>query len=107
MIMDVSGLERSPFTPDITAEEVAKAAGKTIEEVRSFEDARPAAEVMKSGAVRIVKDLHNSGKFQGIISVGGSMGCYITSAPMRELPVGALSLCSVHRKLYKQALEGM
>lgn len=106
LIMDVSGLERSPFTPDITAEEVAKAAGKTIQEVRSFEDARPAAEVMKSGAVRIVKDLYNSGKFQGVISIGGSIGNYITSAAMRELPVGVPKLMLSSQKIVQAGIRG-
>lgn len=106
LIMDVSGLERSPFTPDITAEEVAKAAGKTIEEVRSFDDARPAAEVMKSGAVQIVKDLYHSGKFQGVISIGGSIGSYIASAAIRELPVGVPKLMLSSQKIVQAGIRG-
>jgi len=51
LVMDIGSLERAPFTPDITAEEVARAAGSTIQEVRGFREAGPAAEVMASGAV--------------------------------------------------------
>jgi uncharacterized protein (UPF0261 family) len=106
LIMDISGLESSPFTADITAEEVAMAAGKTIQEVRRFEDARPAAEVMKSGAIRITKDLYNSGKFQGVISIGGGMGSYITSAAMRGLPIGVPKLMLSTQKIVQAGIRG-
>jgi len=105
LIMDISGLERSPFLPDITAEEVAKAAGKTIQEVRSFDDANLAVEVMKSGAVRLVKDLYNSGKFQGAISIGGTMGTYVGSVVMRELPIGVPKLILSSQAIVRAKLE--
>lgn len=88
LVMDIGSLGKQYFTPDITAEEVAKAAGSTIEKVRGFKEAGPAAQVMTLGAVRIAKDLYNSGKFQGVISIGGGMGSAVASAVMRELPIG-------------------
>jgi uncharacterized protein (UPF0261 family) len=88
LVMDIGSLGIAHFTADITAEEVAKAAGKTIEEVRGLKEAGPAAKIMAVGAVRIVKDLHHSGKFHGAISIGGGMGSGVASAVMRELPIG-------------------
>lgn len=88
LVMDIGSLGKPFFTPDITAEEVAEAAGRTLQEVKSFKEAGPAAEVMKSGAIKIVKDLYNCGKFQGTIAIGGGMGISVASAVMRELPIG-------------------
>ena len=88
LVMDTGSLGIAPFTADITAEEVAKAAGSTIQEVRGLKEAGPAAKIMTLGAIRIVKDLHRSGKFHGVISVGGGMGSGVASAVMRELPIG-------------------
>jgi uncharacterized protein (UPF0261 family) len=88
LVMDIGSLGIAHFTADITAEEVAKAAGKTIEEVRDLKEAGPAAKIMAVGALRIVKDLHHSGKFHGAISIGGGMGSGVASAVMRELPIG-------------------
>jgi uncharacterized protein (UPF0261 family) len=88
LVMDIGSLGIAPFTADITAEEVAKAAGSTIQEVRGLKEAGPAAKIMTTGAIRIVKDLHCSGKFHGAISIGGGMGSGVASAVMRELPVG-------------------
>ena len=84
LVMDIGTLGKPFFTPDITADEVAKAAGSTIQEVRGFKEAGPAAEVMASGAVRIAKNLYNTGKFQGVLSIGGGMGSAVASTVMRE-----------------------
>jgi uncharacterized protein (UPF0261 family) len=88
LVMDIGSLGIAPFTADITAEEVAKAAGTTIQEVRGLKEAGPAAKIMTLGAIRIVKELYPSGKFQGAISIGGGMGSGVASAVMRELPIG-------------------
>jgi uncharacterized protein (UPF0261 family) len=88
LVMDIGSLGIAPFTADITAEEVAKAAGSTIQEVRGLKEAGPAAKIMTIGAIRIVKDLYRSGKFHGAISIGGGMGSGVASAVMRELPIG-------------------
>lgn len=88
LVMDISSLGTAPFKPDITAEEVAKAAGSTIQEVRDFKEAGKAAQVMTIGAVKVAKDLYHAGKFQGVISIGGGMGSAVASAVMKELPIG-------------------
>jgi uncharacterized protein (UPF0261 family) len=88
LVMDIGSLGIPHFTADITAEDVAQAAGRTIQEVRGLKEAGPAAKIMAVGAVGIVKDLYRSGKFHGAISIGGGMGSGVASAVMRELPIG-------------------
>lgn len=88
LVMDIGSLGIAPFAADITAEEVATAAGSTIQKVRALKEAGPAAKIMTVGAIRIVKDLYRSGKFHGAISIGGGMGSGVASAVMRELPIG-------------------
>lgn len=88
MVMDTGSLGEPYFTADITAEEVARAGGSTIEEVRSMDEAGPASAVMALGATKIARDLYNAGKFQAVISIGGGMGSGVASAAMRELPIG-------------------
>ena len=88
LVMDIGSLGIAPFAADITAEEVAEAAGSTIQKVRALKEAGPAAKIMTVGAIRIVKDLYRSGKFHGAISIGGGMGSGVASAVMRELPIG-------------------
>jgi uncharacterized protein (UPF0261 family) len=88
LVMDIGSLGVAHFAADIPAEEVAEAAGRTIQEVRELKEAGPAAKIMAVGATKIVKDLARSGKFHGAISIGGGMGSGVASAVMRELPIG-------------------
>lgn len=83
---------RGNFTlrPDITRQEVARAAGTTIEElvkVGKKEDFL-VIEAMKEGLVNVTQELYRSGKLDGIISLGGSLGTALATPAMRSLPFG-------------------
>jgi uncharacterized protein (UPF0261 family) len=73
---------------DIAREEVARAGGKPLEELRSHLTREEAAPVMAAGATRIVRDLVAAGKAQAILSVGGTQGTTLSTAVMRALPYG-------------------
>ncbi|MBN2074688.1 MAG: Tm-1-like ATP-binding domain-containing protein [Dehalococcoidales bacterium] len=88
LVMDVGCLAEAFFSADITAEEVAAAAGATIEEVRAISEAGPATLIMTTGARKIVKELYESGAFSGVISIGGGTGSGIAAAVLQELPIG-------------------
>ncbi|MGB9784426.1 MAG: Tm-1-like ATP-binding domain-containing protein [Fervidicoccaceae archaeon] len=72
--------------PDVTNEEVAKAAGKSIEEVSSM-DRSKAQEIMIIGARKILKNLFSQGKIDGVVGIGGSTGLSLVVSVMRELPM--------------------
>ena len=88
LVMDTGCQSEGYFKADISADDVARAGGSTIQDVRGLKEAGPAARVMTAGAVKIAKELFGSGRFQGVISVGGGTGSSIASAVMRELPIG-------------------
>jgi uncharacterized protein (UPF0261 family) len=79
------------FPPDYAREEVAKIAGSSIEEILSMGESgqeNRMMELMARGAIRICQQLYESGKFHGIISVGGTMGTSLGTRIMRALPFG-------------------
>jgi len=88
LVMDVGCLAEAYFKADITAEEVAAAAGTTIEEVRAISEAGPATKIMTTGAIKLVRELYDSGAFSGVISIGGGTGSGIAAAVLQELPIG-------------------
>ena len=88
LVMDVGCLAEAYFKADITAEEVAAAAGTTIEKVRAISEAGPATRIMTTGARKIVRELHQSGAFSGVISIGGGTGSGIAASVLQELPIG-------------------
>jgi uncharacterized protein (UPF0261 family) len=87
------GILGDPIVPtDINREEVAKAAGSSLDEVRAIANEAKAVETMAEGLGKILKELYRSGKLDGVISIGGGMGTIMATAAMRELPIGVPKL---------------
>ncbi len=88
LLMDVGILDDPDFTPDISAEEVAKAGGSSLQELRNSEERNRAFEVMISGVRKLTPELYREGRFDGVLSLGGGGGTNIATAAMRELSFG-------------------
>lgn len=85
-----AGAERPPA--DVSAEEGARAAGRSLAELRTGGEtasARASAlEVMSQGLTVILRDLYAQGRCDGVLGLGGSSGSNVVSAALRALPVG-------------------
>lgn len=81
------------FIINISSSKVAKAGEESIEELRSRNDRGYAMRVMCNGARKIVKQMYEENKIQGIISMGGGGGTSIATAAMQVLPIGFPKVC--------------
>jgi len=72
---------------DISNEAIAGTAGTSIDEV-SLRERGESIELMTKGASKIVKELYETRRIDGIIGYGGSIGLAITSSVMKSLPFG-------------------
>jgi uncharacterized protein (UPF0261 family) len=89
VLMVDSGIRGSPrIQPEVTRQDVANAAGTTIEELNKIENESKVVEAMGRGLAKIAERLYSSRKLDGIISLGGSMGTSLSTAAMRALPFG-------------------
>jgi uncharacterized protein (UPF0261 family) len=88
IVVDFGVMGDPAFQPDVTADEVARAGGSSIAELRASQDKARAMQVMSSGLANVVKGLHQAGRLGGILGMAGSGGTSIATAAMRELPVG-------------------
>jgi uncharacterized protein (UPF0261 family) len=88
IIMDAGIKGKSPVAVDITREEVAIAAGKTLKEVQTIGHEGKSLEVMVNGAIQLSKELYSQDKINGVIGLGGSMGTTLGTGVMRQFPVG-------------------
>ena len=88
IVMDGGILGTPTIMPDITREEVAAAAGTTIEEVRSIPAEGNAIGVQALGAGIIALRLYKEGKIDGVLGIGGGMGTVLGTGTMRPLPIG-------------------
>ncbi|GIO84634.1 hypothetical protein J25TS5_15660 [Paenibacillus faecis] len=83
-----TGTFEPAFVPDVSNEEIAAEAGENLRELVARKDRARATAAMAKGTEKIVLRLYQEGKFQGIISLGGSGGTSIITPAMRALPIG-------------------
>ncbi|GGH73208.1 uncharacterized protein (UPF0261 family) [Pullulanibacillus pueri] len=84
-----TGVYDPEFTPDVSHEEVAAAAGEDIREIAVEGKGRArATEVLAKGMEKLLPRLYEKGEFDGILSLGGTGGTSIVTPGMRALPVG-------------------
>jgi uncharacterized protein (UPF0261 family) len=94
--VDVVLVDAGVFEPlaeaDIPHEEVAAAAGADVAVLADSGDRGLAVDAMGRGAAEVVRRLHEEGRLDGILSVGGSGNSSIAAQAMRALPVGVPKL---------------
>ena len=83
-----TGVFDPAFDVDVTNEEIAAAAGQDIKEIVKRKDRAMATEALSKGMQKLVPKLYKEGKFDGILSFGGSGGTSLVTPAMRELPIG-------------------
>ncbi len=83
-----TGVFAPAFEVDATNSEIAAAAGYDIEEIVERKDRAMATEALSKGMEILVPRLYAEGKFDGIISFGGSGGTSLATPAMRALPIG-------------------
>ncbi len=87
LVIDVGVLGEPQLQPDIDHREVARAGGATLEELANQGDEGKAIAVMAEGAGKIARELYSSGKIDGVVSIGGTMGTSVGVAVMNALPL--------------------
>lgn len=91
-MINVGVLGEGPFKADISAEKVAAAGGGSLAALAASKDRGEAMSVMTQGAAVVSKQLYDEGRFDGMISMGGSGGAVVCTSAMRALPVGVPKL---------------
>ena len=85
-----SGMGAAPtITPDLARDAVFAEAG--VSDCRAYlaEQGKAATQdKMREGLQKTLRRLHDEGRIQGILSVGGAQGTAISTAAMQGLPIG-------------------
>ncbi|WP_339294839.1 Tm-1-like ATP-binding domain-containing protein [Paenibacillus sp. FSL W7-1279] len=87
-----SGVFEPLFKPDVSNVEVAAEAGVDIREIAARKDRAAGTEALAQGMGKIVPRLYAEGKFDAMLSFGGTGGTSIVTAGMRALPIGVPKL---------------
>jgi len=87
-VMDVGVLGQPATLADITREEVARAGGQTLDQIRALPNRKQVIGAVIQGAIAKVKLVHSSSGFDGVVGIGGGTGMHICTAIMRAFPIG-------------------
>ena len=88
ILLDINTGGDPSVLPDISAKEVAAAAGGDIEEIRKMKDTNKASSIIIEGAIKKIRGLFEKGDLDGIVSFGGASNTTIATAVMKSLPFG-------------------
>jgi uncharacterized protein (UPF0261 family) len=92
LVIDAGINEPVGLQPDVSREEVARAAGADVSALARAADRGAAVTAMAAGAEAVVRELYARGRFDGLLALGGSGGSSIAAPAMRALPVGVPKL---------------
>jgi uncharacterized protein (UPF0261 family) len=88
LLMDASVLGNPKGPTDWTKHDVAAAVGSGIADVIAAKDENATMQIMARGAVAPARDLHQEGRFDGVLVLGGSMGMDLALDLCAALPEG-------------------
>lgn len=73
---------------DIGRQEVARAAGHDLDDLRAADDRGAGMTAMAAGAAVVLGRLHAEGRIAAVMAIGGSNAAYVMSAACAGLPIG-------------------
>jgi uncharacterized protein (UPF0261 family) len=91
LLVDV-GIYPPRVEPDISRADVAGAAGEDVDALAEAGDRGAATTAMGRGAAALLLQLHEEGRLDGVLGIGGSGGSSVVTTGMRALPVGVPKL---------------
>ena len=87
LIVDVGSAGAVTVAADVSRQQVAEAAGTTLDAlVTRRRDEIMAA--MGKGAGAILEDLYKEGRLQGVLAMGGNQGTAVAAIALQRLPIG-------------------
>lgn len=88
ILMNPGILAPAKNSVDIDRDQIAIAAGSSIEALEKTSDKSSCIDTMIKGAGIVAKRLYEEGRIDGVVAIGGAQGTNIGTAAMRALPFG-------------------
>jgi uncharacterized protein (UPF0261 family) len=92
LVVDTGVLDGPTIPADFSRQQVAEAAGSSIEALIQKGDKAHALVTMAEGASILLRNLMKEGQVGGVLSLGGSRGTALSTRVMQSLPVGVPKL---------------
>jgi uncharacterized protein (UPF0261 family) len=92
VVVDAGIVGEPSLTPDVSRDEVARAAGEDVAALAAGGDRGAAIEAMSRGAAAVVLRLLDEGRLDAVVGMGGTGGTSLVTYAMQQLPVGVPKL---------------
>lgn len=88
ILIDLGVVGDSPIKADVSQTEIIEAGGGTLAELRDHASRSKASPFVIAGATKIVSELQQSDKIQGVVALGGTQGTSMCAPVLQALPYG-------------------
>ena len=88
LVIDAGVLGEPHMAADVSRAEVAEAGGGELSVLAAARDRGPALAVMARGATEVIRRLHEAGRIDGAMALGGTGGTSLAATAFRGLPTG-------------------
>ena len=88
LTIDISSRGGYQYAAGVSADEVARAGGSTIEKVWTTTSRAEAISAMEAGVTNVVSELYAKGRIHGAIGIGGLQNSTMAASALRTLPIG-------------------
>ncbi len=88
VLVDIGYGQRAKMAADISAGEVAKAAGTDMDSIYRMKDTSAASRLMMQGSTVKVLELLKNGRCNGVVAFGGASNTTLATGVMKSLPIG-------------------
>jgi uncharacterized protein (UPF0261 family) len=88
LLIDLSVIGEPAITPDLSAGDIARGGGSTLEALRTAGSRADAAPVMVAGAAAAVLERIADGRVHAVLGLGGTQGTSLCAQIMQQLPYG-------------------
>lgn len=88
LVIDIGVMGEPAFVPDISADDVARAGGRTLADLRASANRSTTSEVLIRGVTRLLLERIGRNDVHSLVSMGGTQGTNNAAAIMRDLPYG-------------------
>jgi len=72
---------------DVSIDDIAKAAGSNAEKLRGLKERREMIDLVAKGSAALLKGLHDAGRLDGVLALGGMSNTTLAADIMKELPI--------------------
>ncbi|RMH14766.1 MAG: UPF0261 family protein [Planctomycetota bacterium] len=88
LVFDLGVMGQSNVSPDVSNVQIARAGGRSLDDLRKSGSRQEASPVLAAGASKLLLEMIEQGRVHAVLGLGGTQGTSLCSQIMQNLPYG-------------------